>query len=218
MPIWLIAAILVAAAIAAAFALRASRERSAIGVPTAADEARLLDEGMIVGDAVPIRDDGPVLASRVDITAPRDVLSRDVLPHDDPSVPYVTVDEVGGVTILPSDVIVPADVEPQPRSPGVRWPRRFESPGRPLDGVTRLSLLHDLGIVRAPWGVPLLTQAYEEEPSAEHRRAALRSLAAYRHPDTQGTFDVALHSDDEEERAIADAAIATLRIRAALPS
>jgi hypothetical protein len=82
-----------------------------------------------------------------------------------------------------------------------------------------LSLLRDLGIVRAPWGVPLLTQAYEEEPAADHRRAALRALAAYRHPDTQSTFESALHDDaDEESRAIAATALSALSIRAALPS
>jgi len=72
--------------------------------------------------------------------------------------------------------------------------------------------------VRAPWGVPLLTQAYEEEPAPEHRRAALRALAAYRHPDTQSTFELALRADDEESRAIAANALGALRIRAALPS
>ncbi len=72
--------------------------------------------------------------------------------------------------------------------------------------------------MRAPWGVPLLTQAYEEEPDVEHRRAALRALAAYRHPDTQPTFELALRADDEESRAIAANALSALRIRAALPS
>jgi HEAT repeats len=81
-----------------------------------------------------------------------------------------------------------------------------------------LNLLRDLGIVRAPWGVPLLTQAYEEEPDVDHRRAALRALAAYRHPDTQSTFESALRADDDESRAIAAAALGALRIRAALPS
>ncbi len=101
----------------------------------------------------------------------------------------------------------------------IRWPKRFEPPDAPFDDATRLSLLRDLGIVRAPWGVPLLTQAYEEEPAAEHRRAALRALAAYRHPDTQPTFESVLHDDqDEESRTIAAAALSALQIRAALPS
>ncbi len=100
----------------------------------------------------------------------------------------------------------------------IRWSKRFEPRTGALDDATRLNLLRDLGIVRAPWGVPLLTQAYEEEPEIEHRRAALRALAAYRHPDTQPTFESALRTDDEESRAIAATALGALRIRAALPS
>lgn len=98
----------------------------------------------------------------------------------------------------------------------IRWARRFEPRDGAFDDATRLSLIRDLGIVRAPWGVPLLTQAYEEEPAAEHRRAALRALAAYRHPDTQATFEAALRADDDESRAIAANALSALQIRAAL--
>lgn len=112
----------------------------------------------------------------------------------------------------------PATTGTAPRRHDIRWARRFEPEDESFDDATRLNLLDDLGIVRAPWGVPLLAQAYEEEPNVEHRRAALRSLAAYRHPDTQGTFDVALHSDDEEERTIAEHALTALQIRAALTS
>jgi hypothetical protein len=100
----------------------------------------------------------------------------------------------------------------------IRWSKRFEPRDAAFDDATRLNLIRDLGIVRAPWGVPLLTQAYEEEPAAEHRRAALRALAAYRHPDTQPTFELALRAEDEEARAIAANALTALSIRAALPS
>ena len=100
----------------------------------------------------------------------------------------------------------------------IRWTKRFDPRENAFDDATRLSLLRDLGIVRAPWGVPLLAQAYEEEPAAEHRRAALLALAAYRHPDAQPTFELALRADDEETRAIAANALSALRIRAALPS
>ncbi|HEY0383163.1 MAG TPA: HEAT repeat domain-containing protein, partial [Candidatus Elarobacter sp.] len=100
----------------------------------------------------------------------------------------------------------------------IRWAKRFEPRDGAFDDETRLNLIRDLGIVRAPWGVPLLTQAYEEEPSPEHRRAALRALAAYRHPDTQSTFEAALRSDDEESRAIAATSLRALEIRASLPS
>lgn len=100
----------------------------------------------------------------------------------------------------------------------IRWTKRFDPRENAFDDATRLSLLRDLGIVRAPWGVPLLAQAYEEEPAPAHRRAALLALAAYRHPDAQPTFESALHHDDEESRAIAANALSALRIRAALPS
>jgi hypothetical protein len=105
-----------------------------------------------------------------------------------------------------------------PHHATIHWARRFEPRDGAFDDATRLSLIRDLGIVRAPWGVPLLTQAYEEEPAVEHRRAALRALAAYRHPDTQTTFEAALRSDDEESRAIAGTALSALQIRASLTS
>ncbi len=105
-----------------------------------------------------------------------------------------------------------------PKPVTIRWARRFEPRDGAFDDATRLNLIRDLGIVRAPWGVPLLTEAYEEEPAADHRRAALRALAAFRHPDTQSTFEAALRSDDDELRAIAANALGALRIRASLPS
>ena len=122
----------------------------------------------------------------------------------------------GGASADAAGGTAPATTGTAPRRHDIRWARRFEPEDESFDDATRLNLLNDLGIVRAPWGVPLLAQAYEEEPNVEHRRAALRSLAAYRHPDTQGTFDVALHSDDEEERTIAEHALTALQIRAAL--
>ena len=109
-------------------------------------------------------------------------------------------------------------VEDRATLPEIRWAKRFEPRDGAFDDATRLNLIRDLGIVRAPWGVPLLAQAYEEEPAVEHRRAALRALAAYRHPDAQPTFELALRADDEETRAIAANALTALSIRAALPS
>ena len=183
---WIIVALVLFLAVITVFVVRSSFER--VGVATPAElNARALDEGMIVGDIVPIS----------------------------------STEDIGIVPIIPTEHVEPIrDVGPERAThrPIVRWSKRFESSGVALDDATRLSLLSDLGIVRAPWGVPLLTQAYEEEPASEHRRAALRALAAYRHPDTEGTFAIALHAEDEEERAIASAAISALRIRAALPS
>jgi HEAT repeats len=89
----------------------------------------------------------------------------------------------------------------------VRWSKRFDSAAGPLDDGARLALIRDLGFVRGAWCVPLLAQAYEEEPGAEHRRAVLTALAAYRHPEARATFEAALVADDEAQRAIASAAL-----------
>ncbi len=186
MTLWIIVALVLATVAIGIFVARSSVER--VGVGTAGERAaRALDEGMILGDVIPI-------------SATDDIGVIPILPVDD-------TNEAGGIA-----------GERSPRRPNVGWSKRFESSGAPMPDATRLLLLGDLGIVRAPWGVPLLTQAYEEEPASEHRCAALRALAAYRHPDTEGTFAIALHAEDQEERDIASAAIAALRIRAALPS
>ena len=278
MSILLIAAIVIAIAVAAYFAVRLAR--SPVPVATEAEiEARQLDEGMIVGDPIPIgsADDvgvvtvvptdadastqadadafgestgtveplpphgsptaadsaartsaGDIRMGRTDPKRPR--ATDQPKPPADSSATSSTESNSASATTTPAavDGVAPqattAAPTPAPattltaRRHDIRWARRFEPADASFDDATRLSLLKDLGIVRAPWGVPLLAQAYEEEPDAEHRRAALRSLAAYRHPDTQGTFDVALHSDDEEERTIAEHALTALQIRAALPS
>lgn len=137
----------------------------------------------------------------------------DVTPIDsnEPAMPP-------GTTAPPPRTTQVYEARRQPEPAEIRWAKRFEPRDRAFDGATRLNLIRDLGIVRAPWGVPLLTQAYEEEPAVEHRRAALRALAAYRHPDTQPTFELALRAEDEETRAIAANALTALSIRAALPS
>jgi hypothetical protein len=90
---------------------------------------------------------------------------------------------------------------------GMRWSKRFDPPSGSLDDAARLALIGDLGFVRGAWCIPLLAQAYEEEQSVEHRRAVLTALAAYRHPDARATMELALLADDEEQRAIAAAAL-----------
>jgi HEAT repeats len=90
---------------------------------------------------------------------------------------------------------------------GVRWSQRFDPPSGTLSDDARLALIRDLAFVRGGWCVPLLAQAYEEERSVEHRRAALTALAAYRHPDARPTLEAALTSEDEQQRAIAAAAL-----------
>ena len=146
-------------------------------------------------------------------------------PNEDPALSASGEAMIVG-DVMPIDANEPAFRRPphvyeprhEPRRADIRWSKRFEPRDGAFDDETRLNLIRDLGIVRAPWGVPLLTQAYEEEPAVEHRRAALRALAAYRHPDTQPTFELALRADDEESRAIAANALTALSIRAALPS
>jgi hypothetical protein len=190
----ILAAIAVIAAIAL-FALRGRPDAVAVAAADANEDPALSASGeaMIVGDVMPIDSNEPGMPPGT--TAPP--------PPDSPAFRR------------PPQVYEPRR-EPQPAD--IHWSKRFEPRDGAFDDATRLSLIRDLGIVRAPWGVPLLTQAYEEEPAIEHRRAALRALAAYRHPDTQPTFELALRADDEESRAIAANALTALQIRAALPS
>ncbi len=217
--ILVLAAIVVIATIAL-FALRARPDTVSVATTDPNDDPALSASGeaMIVGDVMPIDSNEPgmpagttELPPQADTRAPR----RPPQVYEPRSEPKS-----------------PRQADPPPRQPDpsagsgedsatprdIHWSKRFEPRDGAFDDATRLSLIRDLGIVRAPWGVPLLTQAYEEEPAIEHRRAALRALAAYRHPDTQPTFELALRADDEESRAIAANALTALSIRAALPS
>jgi hypothetical protein len=94
--------------------------------------------------------------------------------------------------------------------PEVRWSRRFDTRSGALDEMARLRLIGDLGVVAKEWCVPLLCQAYEEEPRPGHRQAALTALAACRSRTAQSTFRRALTSADPTERAIATDALADL--------
>jgi HEAT repeat protein len=192
-----LAAIAVIAAIAL-FALRGRREAVSVATTDPNEDPALSASGeaMIVGDVMPIDSNEPGMPAGTTELPPE---AETRAPRRPPQV-------------------YEARREPGATQPEIRWAKRFEPHDDAFDDATRLSLIRDLGIVRAPWGVPLLTQAYEEEPAVEHRRAALRALAAYRHPDTQPTFELALRADDEETRAIAANALTALSIRAALPS
>ncbi|MEA2665047.1 MAG: hypothetical protein QOI11_1991 [Candidatus Eremiobacteraeota bacterium] len=113
--------------------------------------------------------------------------------------------------------------EPQSTAPAAPaaemcWAKRFAPRSGALGDSARLGLIRDLGLVRAPWGVPLLVEAYDEEPDAAHRRAVLAALALYRHLDARAVFERALRSDDEGERAIAGAALADLGVTPSLSS
>ncbi len=114
----------------------------------------------------------------------------------------------------------PVGSAPAPQAAAPRemcWAKRFAPRGGALDDRTRLGLIRDLALVRAPWGVPMLLEAYDEEPDAEHRRAVVAALALYRHLDARAVFERALRSEDEQERAIAGAALADLGVTASLP-
>jgi hypothetical protein len=190
------------------FAVRGRRDPGPVAAPDADEDPALsaTGEAMIVGDVMPIDSNEPGIPPG---TAQMPAEAFDAAPRE-PDV----IEHVPDTPECQSELV---EDWPTQRAE-IRWSKRFEPRDGALDDATRLSLLRDLGIVRAPWGVPLLAQAYEEEPEIEHRRAALRALAAYRHPDTQPTFESALGADDEECRAIAATALGALRIRAALPS
>ncbi len=210
--ILILAAITVVAAIAL-FVLRGPRPEP-VAVANTNDDPALSASGeaMIVGDVMPIDSNEPGMPpGTADLPPERDAESTRPKPR---SAQVYEARRQTAQTVREPELVEDGAT---PRA-DIRWSKRFEPRDGAFDDATRLNLLRDLGIVRAPWGVPLLTQAYEEELAAEHRRAALRALAAYRHPDTQPTFELALRVDDEETRAIAANALTALSIRTALPS
>jgi hypothetical protein len=58
----------------------------------------------------------------------------------------------------------------------ITWPKRFDASTGALDADARLCLINDLGLLRAPWCVPLLEQASREERDPAHRNAVQRAL------------------------------------------
>jgi len=65
-----------------------------------------------------------------------------------------------------------------PRDPEITWPSRLSSGRGPMDDDARLRLIRDLGLIRAPWVVPILKQAYKEESEPLNREAVSEALAA----------------------------------------
>ena len=91
----------------------------------------------------------------------------------------------------------------------VRWPLRVAPRAAPLDEEARARLLADLALLRAPWCVPILAEAYAEESSAALRRAALKALRSLSGSgEARRVLVAAADSGDEDERAIATAALA----------
>ena len=62
-----------------------------------------------------------------------------------------------------------------PRDPEITWPKLL-TPTSALDEEARLRLINDLALVRAPWCVPILQKAFEEEQAPANRDAALAAL------------------------------------------
>lgn len=72
----------------------------------------------------------------------------------------------------PAPAPAPA-AEPAP----ITWPKQLSGDSA-LDDEARLQLINDLGLIGAPWCVPLLERALEEEAHETHQRAAQRALSA----------------------------------------
>jgi hypothetical protein len=64
------------------------------------------------------------------------------------------------------------------RDPAITWPSLFDPGSTNLDEATRLRLINDLALVRAPWCVPILRRACEEEREPALRQAAHDAVAA----------------------------------------
>jgi hypothetical protein len=64
------------------------------------------------------------------------------------------------------------------RDPEITWPTLFEPQSKNLDDEARLRLINDLALVRAPWCLPILRRACEEEREPAMRQAAHDAVAA----------------------------------------
>lgn len=206
--------------------LAAARRRP---VPVAAS-ARYDEDDGIVGEPVPI-ERAAVLEADLPLVgvAPRPVVhepepdmepEREPEPDEPDSAPDEPLSPRETESAAESPVAPPEPGRAAPAEPAAEmcWAKRFAPRSGALDDAARLGLIRDLGLVRAPWGVPLLLEAYAEEPDAAHRRAVLAALALYRHLDARPVFERALRSADEGERAIAGAALADLGVTPSLSS
>jgi len=95
-----------------------------------------------------------------------------------------------------------------PRDPEITWPRRLGSSSASMDDEARLRIIRDLGFIHANWVVPILAQAYAEETAVDHRKSALKALAACEDPVARETLERARISSDDTERALAAAVLA----------
>ncbi len=83
-----------------------------------------------------------------------------------------------------------------PRDPEIRWPTRLGSASGAMDDEARLRLIRDLGLIRAAWVVPILTQAYKEEREPIHLDALRGALAACDQADMHPANDLTAQTRD----------------------
>jgi len=94
-----------------------------------------------------------------------------------PTAEPEALDEADGVVSDPVPVNGTAHISQFDR---ISWTRQFGQSSSELDEDTRLHLIHDLGLLRAPWCVPILEQACHEETSPRLRTEAQRALTSCR--------------------------------------
>jgi hypothetical protein len=97
-----------------------------------------------------------------------------------PVAPASRDDFEEGVVSEPVPISPVTDAPAPAAEPQIRWTKQFEPRSGALDDQARLRLINDLGMLRAPWCVPLLVQASEEETDPAHRVAAQLALARCR--------------------------------------
>jgi hypothetical protein len=129
------------------------------------------------------------------------LLARPVAPESPVVEPVAT--EAAPLFDVAHEPAIVAPVE-------LRWSAQFDPRSGSLDEIARLRLIGDLGVIAADWCVPLLGQAYDEEPRADHRQAALTALAACHNRAAIPIFQRALASGDATQRSIAADALADL--------
>jgi hypothetical protein len=125
-----------------------------------------------------------------------------VLP---PAVPLTATDALNAFSGAPA-APQPPTREPAPlarrEEPSARfvatpleWTKLVTDDESALDADARIRLVADLGIVRAPWCVPILIRAYDEERDPAVRRAALEALSGFRNsPEARAALERAAAS------------------------
>ena len=64
------------------------------------------------------------------------------------------------------------------RDPEITWPTLVAPESKTLDDEARLRLINDLALVRAPWCLPILRKACEQEREPAMRQAAHDAVTA----------------------------------------